>query len=128
MVGACTDVTGFGLVGHASEMATASGVAMAIDTARLPVLPGALRLAAEFMPCGGRANLKFFRSLQVSPDVDTARHLVCLDPQTSGGLLMAVRADAAGHVLGRLADAGVEAATIGQVERRDADAPLVRLE
>jgi selenide,water dikinase len=127
-VGACTDVTGFGLLGHATEMASASGVSIVIDTARLPVLPGALRLAAEFLPCGGRANLKFFRSLHVSPHVDAARHLVCLDPQTSGGLLMAVRADATGHLIGRLTDAGVEATTIGHVDRRGADGPLVRLD
>ena len=112
----------------AKVMASASGVSIVIDTARLPVLPGALRLAAEFLPCGGRANLKFFRSLHVSPHVDAARHLVCLDPQTSGGLLMAVRADATGHLIGRLADAGVEATTIGRVDRRDADGPLVRLD
>ena len=128
MIGACTDVTGFGLVGHATEMSAASGVSLVIETARLPVLPGALRLATEFLPCGGRANLRFFRSLFVSPAVDPERHLVCLDPQTSGGLLMAVRPEAAGHVLGRLADAGVDATTIGGVERRGTDAPGVRLE
>jgi selenide,water dikinase len=128
MVSACTDVTGFGLVGHANEMAVASGVTMVIETALLPVLPGALRLVAEFLPCGGRANLKFFKSLHVSPDVDTERHLLCLDPQTSGGLLMSVHPEAAAHVLGRLADAGVPAATIGRVETRDGEGPCVRLE
>jgi selenide,water dikinase len=128
MVGACTDVTGFGLVGHATEMAVASGVTMVIETRRLPLLPGALRLAAEFLPCGGRANLKFFRSLHVSPDVEPERHLICLDPQTSGGLLMAVRPEAAGHVVDRLAEAGVAATTIGGVESRGGDAACVRLE
>jgi selenide,water dikinase len=128
MIGACTDVTGFGLVGHATEMALASGVTIAIDTTRVPVLPGALRLAAEFLPCGGRANQKFYRSLDVSPDVDAERHLICLDPQTSGGLLLAIRPEAAVHVLGQLAEAGVSATTIGEIEGRDGESPCVRLE
>jgi selenide,water dikinase len=127
LISACTDVTGFGLVGHATEVAAASGVTMAIETDRLPVLPGALRLAAEYLPCGGRANLRFFQALAVGPQVAPERHLVCLDPQTSGGLLMSVAGDAADRVLSRLAEAGVDAAAIGAVESRDANGLLVRL-
>jgi selenide,water dikinase len=127
VITACTDVTGFGLVGHATEVAAASGVTMTIETDRLPVLPGALRLAAEFLPCGGRANLRFFKALVVEAGVAPERHLVCLDPQTSGGLLMSVAEDAAAHVLGRLAGAGVDAAAVGTVEPRDANGILVRL-
>ena len=60
LVSACTDVTGFGLAGHATEMARASGVRLQLRAADLPVLPGALELSREFLPCGGRANLRAF--------------------------------------------------------------------
>jgi selenide, water dikinase len=128
MIHACTDVTGFGLVGHATEVAAASGVTLVIETERIPALPGALRLAVEFLPCGGRSNRRFFTSLEAGPGVALERHLLCLDPQTSGGLLMAVSEEAHGHFLGRLSDAGVDAATIGRVETRRAGEASVRLE
>jgi selenide,water dikinase len=128
MIHACTDVTGFGLVGHASEVAAASGVTIVIETEQIPILPGALRLAVEFLPCGGRSNRRFFTSLEVAPQVAVERHLVCLDPQTSGGLLFA--ASEAGHGLfaSRLAEAGVGATVIGRVENRPASGAAVRLE
>jgi selenide,water dikinase len=128
VVSACTDVTGFGLAGHATEMAQASGVSLQIQGDALPALPGALDLAREFLPCGGRANLKFFQRFAAGPDVPMERHLLCLDPQTSGGLLIAVRPDAATGILESLSFAGVTAALIGTVEPGvEAGAPLVRL-
>jgi selenide,water dikinase len=85
-VSACTDVTGFGLAGHACEMAKASGVTLEIVAADLPTLPGALALAQEYLPCGGRANLKFFTGFVTEDTVSPEWHLICQDPQTSGGL------------------------------------------
>jgi selenide,water dikinase len=114
-VSACTDVTGFGLAGHATEMAVASNVDLNLNSAALPVLRGALDLAREFLPCGGRANLKFFSGFTVGPDVAVERHLVCLDPQTSGGLLVAIDAGAAGAFLKELRAESVQAVVIGEV-------------
>ncbi len=127
IVSACTDVTGFGLAGHASEMAHASGTMLLVDADALPILPGAAQLAAEYLPCGGRSNQKHFRSVQVESGVQPALHLICLDPQTSGGLLMAVDADAAGHILGRLTEQYGGARAIGRVEARDSSGTLVRI-
>jgi selenide,water dikinase len=129
-VHACTDVTGFGLAGHASEVASASGVTVEIDAAALPVLPGAERLAAENLPCGGRANARHFRNLAVEDTVDPARHLLCLDPQTSGGLLLAVAPDRADVFAARLAEAGGDdwrGHAIGRVVARDPRGTLVRV-
>jgi selenide,water dikinase len=127
MVHACTDVTGFGLAGHGSEVAAASGVTLVLESASIPVLPGSLRLAAEYLPCGGRSNLKHFKAFQAEATVEPALHLICLDPQTSGGLLFSVDQDAAAHFIGRLTDVGVRAQAVGRVERRAADGSLVRL-
>lgn len=126
---ACTDVTGFGLVGHSTEMAVASDATLVIHTEDLPLLPGAADLVAEFLPCGGRANVRHFRSLAVSPAASPARHMLCLDPQTSGGLLLAVSADAADEVAATLRRAGDLAAVIGVVAGRDDESGMrVRLE
>ena len=128
LIGACTDITGFGLAGHGSEMSAASGVTLVIESERLPLLPGAVRHAAEFLPCVGRSNLDHFRAFTVRPGVSAALHLVCLDPQTSGGLLFAVRPDATGHIVGRLTQQGVDAHVIGRVEPGSPGVPNVRLE
>jgi selenide, water dikinase len=114
-VSACTDVTGFGLAGHAVEMAQGSGVALSIQSLALPILAGALDLAREFLPCGGRANLKFFRGFSTAPDVGMEQEFICLDPQTSGGLLVAMRPDAAATLTQALESAGLTVAVIGEV-------------
>ncbi len=114
-VSACTDVTGFGLAGHAQEMARASNVDLEINSPALPVLNGALDLAREYLPCGGRANLKFFGGFTAAPDVPVERHLLCLDPQTSGGLLIAIRPDALDQFIEALQKSHVLAARIGDV-------------
>ena len=127
-VSACTDVTGFGLAGHGIEIARASGVMLTIEAAALPVLPGALDLAREFLPCGGRSNLKFFTGFQAEASVPVERQLACLDPQTSGGLLIAIEPAAASVFVRGLADRGVDAAVIGRVDPAPEDgASRVRL-
>jgi selenide,water dikinase len=124
---ACTDVTGFGLAGHASEIAAASGVTLVIRTDALPVLPRVEELVIEFLPCGGRANRRHFGGIRVNDEVRAERHLISLDPQTSGGLLLSVAPASASMIQARLAKAGVDAQAIGEVEVRHEEGALVRL-
>jgi selenide,water dikinase len=126
-VGACTDVTGFGLVGHSSEIASASDVTIDLDAAALPVLPGALELSVDYLPCGGRANKRHFQSLVVADGVAPQRHLVALDPQTSGGLLLTVLPEAVDRTLAHLASGGGRGWVIGRVESPDRGGIRVRL-
>ncbi len=127
VVGACTDVTGFGLAGHATEVALASGVTLVFDAHALPLLPGAAELAAQNLPCGGRSNQRHFDRLVSGPDVPPERFLLCCDPQTSGGLLFTVSAAQADGFVTRLQEAGVPAVRVGEVVPKEADGTLVRL-
>jgi selenide,water dikinase len=128
MVTAATDITGFGLAGHGSEMAAASGVTLAIDAPALPLLEGAIALAPGNTPGGNKTNdAHFGPHVSVAPSVPAAIRLIAFDPQTSGGLLLAIDATAAAHVLGKLADTGVAAAVIGRVEPPDPGGTRVRL-
>lgn len=89
-VHAATDVTGFSLSGHSAEVADASGVTVRIDTASLPVLPGTLELARfGFVPAGRYTNEDFlFSKVSFSDGMSREMKDLCLDPQTSGGLLL----------------------------------------
>jgi selenide,water dikinase len=90
----CTDVTGFGLIGHAREMAAASGVSLEIDTGSVRFLPGALEYAAAGALAGGLKNNRDFSGPCVAKDREIAAEVESLlyDPQTSGGLLIALPA------------------------------------
>ncbi len=115
-VHACTDITGFGLLGHASEMATASGIAMVIGAAKLPLMRGALRYAREGHLAGGlKRNRAFFTGVKVDSAVDQACAAVAWDPQTSGGLLIAVSKEKTDEMLATLEGEGVSGYHIGQV-------------
>lgn len=127
-VSACTDITGFGLFGHATEIAKASRTKLVFKSADIPLLNGAADLAAQNLPCGGRSNIRHFRMVSVDPDVAPEMTLLAMDPQTSGGLLFAIEPLAARGFLGQLIAAGVPAAVVGQVTTQDADGILVRLE
>jgi selenide,water dikinase len=89
--GAVTDVTGFGLLGHAHEVATRSGVAIELAAAALPALPGALALAGAGIRTGGDSRNRAFvgDALEVG-DVSEARVALAFDPQTAGGLLVSI--------------------------------------
>jgi selenide,water dikinase len=89
---ACTDITGFGLIGHAREMAVASGVTLEIDIAELPLLPGALEAIAGGAISKGLANNRDFASSAVELTTAAEPALIDLlyDPQTSGGLLISL--------------------------------------
>ena len=113
----CTDVTGFGLVGHATAMAVASGVAVRIEADRVPLFDGVRALAADNMPGGGRTNAQHFgRQLEFVREVDFDVVQLLHDPQTSGGLLISLAADAANDAQRRLQEAGSGAWRIGRVE------------
>jgi selenide, water dikinase len=116
-VHACTDVTGFGLAGHATEMARASGVTIAIDASKLPLLAGVLEIASRNRSGGMGSNQEHFGDA-ISADSGLAEEMVSIlyDPQTSGGLLIAVAPDAVDAASRALTAAAVEAARIGTVE------------
>ena len=113
-VHACSDVTGFGLLGHATEMAMGSGVSLALDSSTLPLLPGAARLAARgFLTGGCRRNKAYLADkVVVSSTVSAALREIAFDPQTSGGLLVALEPRAAERLVRRLRAAGIAESTI----------------
>ena len=116
-VHACTDVTGFGLIGHATEMARASGVTIAIGAGVVPLFPGVLEIAEQNRSGGMGSNQEHFaRSTHVEPGVDHVHEIVLYDPQTSGGLLIAADAASADEVAACLSHAGVSARAIGTCE------------
>ncbi len=89
---ACTDITGFGLLGHAREMAAAGNVTLVIEAASVPLLPGAYDYAAAGAVPGGLRNNKDFAGCAVAltNPIDPVLELLLYDPQTSGGLLIAM--------------------------------------
>jgi selenide,water dikinase len=116
-VHACTDVTGFGLIGHATEMARASGVTIVLGAGVVPMFPGVLDIAEHNRSGGMGSNQEHFApSTHIEPGVDRVQEIVLYDPQTSGGLLIAADAASADEVAARLSRAGVPARRIGVCE------------
>ena len=118
-INSCTDITGFGLLGHAWEMATASKVAMELWTSKIPVIEGALELARQGYIAGGNYNnLEYLQDkVEFDPEVDTLERHILADPITSGGLLFALPKDKAEALVVALHQAGVVAAAIiGEVK------------
>ncbi len=117
-VRAATDVTGFGLLGHAWEMAVASRLEVRIDAAAVPLLPGALDYAERGMRSGGlERNSSYFLAedrVRFVAEIPNALRDVLLDPQTSGGLLVAVPSAAATRFEREAAARGVVAVRIGE--------------
>ena len=129
VVSACTDVTGFGLTGHGTTMAAASGVSIVFSAAALPALPGALDLATRHVPGGARTNEQHFGPrVRFAPEVPEPVRRLVFDPQTSGGLLLAVRSDAAADVVARLEAAHVTVWRIGRVGPPRPDGLLASVE
>jgi len=121
-VSACTDVTGFGLIGHALEMATASRVKIEIQAGKVPLLPGAYDMASIGMvPAGTYANRDFCSSkVEISESVDPVLVDLLADAQTSGGLLVALDAADAAKMVEELRGLGLSlAAEIGTVLKSD---------
>ncbi len=126
-VHALTDVTGFGLIGHAREMALASNVSLVFSTANIAVLEGALDcIHAGYIPGGLKANRDFAECLVgYDPSVPDDIRTLLFDPQTAGGLLISVATEDAGPLTRALEDAGVPAAEIGEVIPRTK--PLIKV-
>jgi selenide,water dikinase len=124
-VHACTDITGFGLIGHSTEIARASGVTVSIRAADVPVFPGVLELVRRHRSGGLVSNQEYFENgVQVHESVPTELLDLLYDPQTSGGLLFAIdqlQLDLARHLLER---SGVSAVRIGAVSPAG-DQPVV---
>ncbi len=126
-VHACTDITGFGLLGHASEMAQASNVTLEFTAAKVPLINGALALAKGNRPGGLASNLDYFeRNARVAGTIDPDLLWMFHDPQTSGGLLIAAAGEHARAVDKALMRAGVAAVEVGRgVERGEAGIVIV---
>jgi selenide,water dikinase len=114
---AATDVTGFGMIGHAREMALASGVSLKIDSAKIAALPGALDcIRAGFIPGGLKSNEEFAQgcvefAAGVAPEIRT----LLFDPQTAGGLLVSIDASRANETAEELKKHSVAAILVGSV-------------
>ncbi len=117
-VSAGTDVTGFGLIGHALEIAESSDKTLVIKAEEVPLLPEALKWAEEgFLPGGAYRNREYVAGRCLAEtDVARGREDLFYDPQTSGGLLLCVAAEKAADFLQDLIAAGLTAAIIGSVE------------
>jgi selenide,water dikinase len=123
---AATDVTGFGLSGHALEVAKGSDVCLTIDTGALPLLPEAVELCGEGFTCGGtRANASFTGSdIRYADGMGEDMIGLLNDPQTSGGLLISVPPDRLDEMIAFLTEFGVLAtAIIGEASPRRPDGP-----
>ncbi|MFD2610950.1 selenide, water dikinase SelD [Paenibacillus gansuensis] len=116
-VHACTDVTGFGLLGHASEMAKGSAAGIRIARSRVPLLPRVRELAeAGFVPGGTKNNFAHLEgSVTFDPALDQIDQWILCDAVTSGGLLISVSGPEAETLLSKLRGAGVDAHLIGEV-------------
>ncbi|MGE5207470.1 MAG: AIR synthase-related protein, partial [Chlamydiota bacterium] len=112
-----TDITGFGLIGHAREMALASNVSLRLHADRVPLLKGALECArAGYIPGGLKANRDFAECAgQFAEDISEEVKTLFFDPQTAGGLLISVAAADAERLAGDLKTNGVPAVEIGEV-------------
>ena len=127
-VHACTDVTGFGLIGHGSEMARAGGVTLEIEATKVPLIPGAEALcAAGFTPGGLENNRRSFEPMtQIGAEVPAVMQDLLFDPQTSGGLLMALPEAGAEALAARLTEEqDMAAAVIGRVAAQTEGGALV---
>ena len=117
---ACTDITGFGLLGHAGEMADGSNKTIEIFSEKIPLLTGALSLAQrEIIPGGAERNRDYMEGrVDFAPNVGGALQSVLWDPQTSGGLLVSVGEADAIVLLSRLEQVCPGSAIVGQVQAR----------
>ena len=119
-VHSCTDVTGFGLLGHSYEMAQGSGCTIHLRADSIPYHPEALELAdMGFLPAGAYRNREYAK-VRAAAGISRAMQDLCYDPQTSGGLLFALPEGQAGACLARLEGAAI----VGYVTEPD-DSPLI---
>jgi selenide,water dikinase len=122
-----TDVTGFGLVGHAREMALGSKVSLELHASRVPLLEGALEcVRAGYLPGGLKANRSFAEGcVEFDDAVNEDLRTLLFDPQTAGGLLISVALADAERLVAELRNAGVAAVEIGEILPKKT--PLIRI-
>ncbi len=123
-----TDITGFGLIGHAREMALGSNATVELDHARVEPLPGALdAIRAGCVPGGLKNNVAFAScAVSLAASVPAEFETLLYDPQTSGGLLISLASAQAQELEGALRAAGLPASIIGRVRERGEHAILVK--
>lgn len=126
-VHAMTDVTGFGLIGHAREMALGSSVSLLLRASAVPLLPGALECAVlGLIPGGLHSNLEFAAGcVECDQDVPEDLSTLLYDPQTAGGLLVSVSRVHADALVSQLRASGISAAEVGEV--LPASKPLIHV-
>lgn len=126
-VHAITDVTGFGLIGHAREMALGSGVSLRLHASAVPLLPGAKECVARgFIPGGLNSNLEFAACcVECDGAVPQELSTVLYDPQTAGGLLVSVSQVQASALVEKLRASGISAAEVGEVLPKST--PLIQI-
>ncbi len=112
-----TDITGFGLVGHAREIALASNVSLRLDSTKIPLLAGAVEsVLAGCVPAGLKANREFAEcAVEFDPKVEEMIKTLLFDPQTAGGLLLSISASASDRFLRTVRDRGEDATIVGDV-------------
>jgi selenide, water dikinase len=122
-----TDITGFGLIGHVREMALASNVAVRLHADRVPLLEGAVECVhAGYIPGGLKANRDFAECIvEYEGAIADERKTLLFDPQTAGGLLIALPSQEADRLVSELGAVGLPAARIGEVEA--SHKPLIRV-
>ena len=126
---AATDVTGFSLMGHGCEMAEASGVTLELHAGSVPVMARAREMAQMgLIPAGAYRNRDFFGPrVEMGADVPLDLSDVLFDPQTSGGLLVALPEDDAGTYVARLTERGQPAAVVGHVAPKQEKSVVVTM-
>jgi selenide,water dikinase len=123
---AATDITGFGLVGHALQMARASHVSLQITSKDVPGLPLALEsIELGFLTKAHRTNREYTEAAVTWANTSPSWQLLCQDPQTSGGLLLSVNAEAADQILSEIKTRFPKAAMIGRVQEFQNDEPRI---
>lgn len=125
---ACTDVTGFGLLGHLAEMATGSDLSATVISRNVPLLDHAIAFAKDgIIPGGAYRNRDYLKdSIEISNEAKREIVDILFDPQTSGGLLIAISEKDADTLLKRLEDAGESGVVIGQFKQKSSHAVYVK--
>ena len=126
-VHACTDITGYGLIGHASEMAAGSDVTLHIESRTVPLIDGVRGLVRRNRTAGGDANEDYFGArVEVAGGIDAELLTLLYDPQTSGGLLVAVDPNTADAAVRALGEADVRVSRVGEAAARQRSLVRVR--
>lgn len=129
-VNACTDITGFGLIGHSYEMAKGSNVKLEIDSKKLPYMNKTLEMIREYcLPSGAYSNEKYFEKwVEFDENIKEEVRLSVFDPQTSGGLLISVSRDKAEELLNNInSRSEIKAVIVGEVKERTSEDKFIQL-